>query len=47
MVTYILDEPHQGHLEGATIRYLGGAEFLPGHFYLFHMGDGKPFITSG
>ena len=28
--------------KGATIRYGGGGgvEFLPGHIYLFHKGDG-------
>ena len=24
----------------------GGLEFLPGHFYLFHKGDGKLYFVS-
>ena len=38
-------------LYGVTIKYLGGGgglECWPGHFYLFHKGDGKLyFFTSG
>ena len=38
----------QATCKGATIRYRGGLDFLPGHIYLFHKGDEKLYVfTSG